>query len=241
MGRDYFQFKQFLVHQKRSAMRVGTDGVLLGAWLPVNEKPNLVLDIGTGTGLIALMLAQRCTDATIHGVEADVEAFGEARANFAASKWSRRLVAIYSTFQQYALSASVKYDMMVCNPPFFSDGVKSNCSKRRLARHNDSMSHEDILDGCSSLIAPGGRLGIVLPVGVFSGFQITAARRGWFEHRRMWVRPTPQKPAKRVVSLWGIQMSDSVQVEEMTLELAHHRYSLEFKVLTEEFYLDNQE
>ncbi len=241
MGRDHFQFKQFLVRQKQSAMRVGTDGVLLGAWLPLDNEPQKILDVGTGTGLMALMLAQRCPEATIQGVETDLEACEEARANFAASKWSERLTAIHSTFQQYARSASVKYDLMVCNPPFFSDGIKSSCNKKRMARHNDSLSHEEILDGCKSLMTPVGRLGIILPAGIFSRFQITAARRGWFEHRRTWVRPLPHKPAKRVLSLWGLQMRGSLQVDEMTLEWAHHQYSPEFKALTAEFYLDSQD
>jgi tRNA1Val (adenine37-N6)-methyltransferase len=238
MGRDYFQFKQFLVNQKRSAMRVGTDGVLLGAWVAMPPLPAYMLDIGTGTGLMALMLAQRCSQALIHGVEADVDAYEEACGNFAQSRWSQRLKAIHSTFQQYALSAVVKYDLIVCNPPFFSGGMKNSCSRKALARHNDALGHEAILKGSEALMARDGQLGLILPAKEYYDFQMLAARRGWFEQQRTLVRPTPQKNVKRVLSLWGLQMNEGLRVDELIVEEGFRNYSSGFRALTSEFYLE---
>lgn len=237
MGKSYFQFKQFGVTQKRSAMKVGTDGVLLGAWTPLEAEVETVLDVGTGTGLIALMVAQRCPKAKVYGVESDKDAFEEACLNFLASPWGSRLYAINESFQQFASDVDIKFDWIVCNPPFFLDALRSRDLKKNMARHHDALSHQSILQGSESLLKPLGQLGLILPVKEYDFFRMKAARMGWFEQNRAMVKTLPEKPVKRVLSVWALQPNHQRQQEEIVLEERHHLYTPRFKSLTSLFYL----
>lgn len=218
-------------------MKVGTDGVLLGAWAPVGEKTRDILDIGTGTGLIALMLAQRCPEARIDAVEIDACSAEEAKQNFLNSPWPGRLSVSNSSFQTFGTSSGRKYDLVVCNPPFFSKSLRNNDGRKATARHNHVLTQNELIAGVLNIISDKGSFCLILPVSDFSDFKLSAARKGLFEHKRLSVKPTPQKPVKRVLSCWSKYSSSQMKAKEMVLEIARHQYSEEFKALTDGFYL----
>lgn len=162
MGRGYFEFKQFTVHQDQCAMKVNTDGVILAA-LVENSCTDTCLDIGTGTGLIALMMAQRFSQAKITAVEIDGSAAKQASENFANSPWSGRLELTNSSFQEFKESEQNRYDLIVSNPPYFPDHNKSTDSQRNLALHNDALSFGDLVKGVAKLLKPEGAFWLILP------------------------------------------------------------------------------
>ena len=150
MSQPFFQFKQFTVWHDKCAMKVGTDGVLLGAWTPV-ESSARILDIGTGTGLVALMLAQRCS-ASVIALEIDGKAAQQAAENITRSPWGSRIEVVCQDFRLYSnKNNSLKYDTIVSNPPYFTDSLKCPDSQRNTARHNDNLSYEELLKGVSNL------------------------------------------------------------------------------------------
>jgi len=148
MPKDYFQFKHFLVKQDRSAFKVGTDGVLLGAWVNIGSSDRRILDVGTGTGVIAIMLAQRC-EAIIDAIEIDSEAAEQATINCENSPWQDRLNVYHISLQEYVKTHQKIYDLIVCNPPYFSS-YKNSDSKRDIARHNAILNTEDLLSAIST-------------------------------------------------------------------------------------------
>lgn len=161
MGRSRgFTFKQFHINHDRCAMKVGTDGILLGAWAPV-EQARRVLDIGSGSGLIALMLAQRSrSDCHIDGVELDSDAVTQARENVAASPWADRVAIIESAVQGYQADP---YDLIVSNPPYFVAGQSFSDPARAMARHTGALDSNALLAACDRLLAPNGEVALVLP------------------------------------------------------------------------------
>ncbi|WP_462317721.1 tRNA1(Val) (adenine(37)-N6)-methyltransferase [Marinilabilia sp.] len=232
-----FHFQQFSIKQERAAMKVGTDGVLLGSWAPVNDNTNRILDLGTGTGLIALMLAQRSSESMIDAVEIDEPSAGEALVNFQDSPWSGRLTLVNDSFQSFSQNTIEKYDLVTCNPPFFSNGVRNNCDRKATARHNDVLSQEELISGVLKILAENGNFCLILPVPDFADFKFKAARSGLFEHHRLSVKPTPQKPVKRILSCWKKHSASILEESEMVLELSRHNYSDTFRKMTSEFYL----
>jgi len=140
MPNTWFRFKQFTIEQEHAAMKVGTDGVLLGAWASAPGAGSRVLDIGTGTGLIALMMAQRTKDAAVDALEIDPSSASQAKENFQNSPWKKRLRCFPSSFQDFSSQCRKQYDLIVCNPPFFSGSKKTASKSKNLARHDDSLS-----------------------------------------------------------------------------------------------------
>ncbi len=155
---NYFQFKQFLIRQEKSAMRIGTDGVLLGAWTDTSHSEN-ILDIGTGTGLIAIMLAQR-SNAKITGVEIEVQAANEAIQNGENSPWPDRIDIVHSPFQKFAAETCDKFDTIVSNPPYFTNAVKNRQDEKSLARHNHLLPFNELLQGVSKILSNDGKLSL---------------------------------------------------------------------------------
>jgi len=232
-----FTFQQFKVCQENAAMKVGTDGVLLGAWTPVDHQPLRILDVGTGTGLVALMLAQRIGAGMIDALEIDEPGCVDARQNFEMSPWSDRLNLHHISFQDFSEKVAVKYDLIVSNPPFFNSGLKNPCHRKATARHSEALNQEDLLNGVLCNLADDGRFSLILPVADYEAFRGKASRAGLYESRRLLVKPTPDKPVKRVVSLWSKSFSTELVSEEMVLELSRHYYSEYYKSLTDDFYL----
>src|SRR5690554_2397329 len=162
MPNSYFQFKQFIIHQDNCGMKITTDAVVLGA-LASHELAGRVLDIGTGTGVIALMLAQRFPESLIQGIEIDQHAFVQAKENVALSPWKDRIKLFPQSFQEFLAVKPEPFDLIVSNPPYFPDHIKSKDHQRNLALHNDALPFQDLVNGVASLLASNGLFWIILP------------------------------------------------------------------------------
>ena len=158
-----FQFKQFAVNQDQCAMKIGTDGVLLGAWAPIDTRPNSILDIGTGTGIIALMLAQRCDAQQIDALEIDENAYENAVDNFESSPWSDRLFCFHAGLDEFVEEPEDEYDLIVSNPPFYVEDYRSENHQRDLARFQEAMPFEDLVEAASLLLSENGVFAVIIP------------------------------------------------------------------------------
>jgi tRNA1Val (adenine37-N6)-methyltransferase len=231
MSNPYFQFKQFTVYHDLCAMKVGTDGVLLGAWADCKQAKN-ILDIGTGSGLIALMLAQR-SEARIHAVDIDENAYRQAKINFEKSPFSDRLIPEKAAFQHW--NTPLKFDLLVSNPPYFSDSLKSPDNRRNFARHNDSLFFTDLIEKSSSLMNPGGKLAVILPFAGSQVFQSLASDNQLYPCRKTQVLSLPHKPPKRVLLEYSNQETDFSE-SILLIEKSPRIYTKEYIALTEPFY-----
>jgi tRNA1Val (adenine37-N6)-methyltransferase len=164
MSNTWFRFKQFTIQQERAAMKVGTDGVLLGAWASVPLPGGRVLDVGTGTGLIALMIAQRTVNVEVDALEIDPSSALQAKENFRNSPWRERLSCMHVSFQDYAARCKTQYDLLICNPPFFSASSKTPSSEKNLARHDDSLGLDDLFKGAVGLMKKNSLISLILPI-----------------------------------------------------------------------------
>lgn len=229
-----FRFKQFTVHQDRTAMKVGTDGVLLGAWAEP-EKARSILDIGTGTGLLALMAAQRNREAAIDAIEIEPEAASQARENADRSPWAGR-IRIYPV-SLFDFFPSRSYDCILCNPPFFNRSTKTPDAGRTLARHTDSLSHPALLEAAGRLLSADGSFYIILPPEEATVFIHLAENYRLYLLRLTRVLPNPGKPPKRYLMKFTFTKK-AVQTDELTIELSRHEYTPEYIRLTQDFYLN---
>jgi len=233
---SYFQFKQFRIVQERSAMKVGMDGVLLGAWADVSGAEH-ILDIGTGTGLIALMLAQKNTSAQVDAIEIDRDACEEAIFNVRQSNWKERIHVFCKSFQEFEAETKAKYDLIVSNPPFFSNGVKAPEETRAQARHADALPLDELVSGAANLIQENGRIALILPAEHLQEVENLAKISGLFLSRLCRVKPNPIKPDFRILVELSKKQS-TLQEENLMIEFeTHHDYTPEYKELTKDFYL----
>lgn len=232
----YFQFKQFRIIQERSAMKAGIDGVLIGSWTNVSNAGR-ILDIGTGTGLIALMMAQKNSTAQIDAIEIDREAFNEAVQNIQQSPWCERIRIENCSFQEFSAQTDWKYDLIVSNPPFFTSGVKSPIGNRAQARHSDSLPLDVLISSAANMLNEKGRMTFVLPMESLPEIKQLAASNRLFISRLCRVKPNPHKPDFRIL----IELSQEecvTHVETLMIEFEkHHDYTPEYKALTKDFYL----
>ncbi len=230
-----FQFKSFVIDQDRCAMKVGTDGVLLGAWAPV-ERAARILDIGTGTGLIAIMLAQRTKDSAVDAVEIDEAACGQARENMERTSWSERLRAFPLSIQDYAKTKATRYDLIVSNPPFFSGGTFSGSQDRNAVRHTVKLPHGDLLGAVRSLLAPDGRFCVVLPFMEGLRFRELANHYHLYCTRMTEVVPREGKPVARLLLQFEPSLRPVVK-DRLAIADENGRWTEAYKELTEPFYL----
>ena len=214
-------------------MKVGTDGVLLGAWSKAIEGN--ILDIGTGTGLIALMLAQRTQTALIDTIEIDEAASKEAQENFNNSNWKDRLTISNISLQNY--QPNKNYDLIISNPPFFINATKAPKATRNNARHTDTLSFDELIDSVKRLLANTGIFSLILPLNEANHFIKLALQSKLFLNRKCLVKPNPSKSAKRVLMEFSFSERELVE-EELTIETENrHEYTKEYISLTKDFYL----
>ena len=233
MPNPFFTFKKFTVRHDRCAMKVGTDGVLLGAWTHL-EKANRILDIGTGTGLIALMLAQRNADAWLTAIDLDPEAVAQARENAAASPWGNRVEVLLQDICTY--DPPVRFDVIVSNPPYFINSLKCPDNQRNTARHTDTLDARSLVGKAAGLLTPEGQFSLILPAEQTDEMISLARREGLYLSRHTAVITRPGLPPKR--SLMEFRKTDTpCQHDELVIELERHVYSEAYKALTKDFYL----
>jgi tRNA1Val (adenine37-N6)-methyltransferase len=250
MPNDFFSFKQFTIHQERCAMKVGTDGVLLGVLSPIDEGYVLssekeyseykILDIGTGTGLVAIMLAQRTGGkAKISAVEIDSEAALQARENASNTPWQ---IDVYNnSIQDFAHECQEKFDLIVSNPPYFINSLKAPDKNRNTARHTDTLSFEDLVGSAEKLLADEGRFTVIIPCSSENDFIEISKGSNLFAESIIRVLPKVGKEAKRSVITF-VRDADknncNTNVTELVIETeSRHCYTEEFKRLTADFYL----
>lgn len=236
MPNTFFKFKQFTVHHELCAMKVNTDGVLLGAWAS-SENPQLILDVGTGSGLIALMLAQRFFQSSLVGIDVDAGAFCQSEINFSQSPWAERVRAEHISLQDFSLSTQRKFDLIVSNPPFFNNSLKNPSKERTMARHTDSLSHEELLVYAKKLLTRSGSLCLVLPSSLHDEVCQMAISLGFFHARTCFVHPTQRHEAKRVLLRFDVQKTNFYSSHLIIETDQRHCYTNDFKALTSDFYL----
>ncbi len=231
-----FRFKQFAIEQDRTPMKVGTDGVLLGAWVSVTGEERNILDIGTGTGVIALMMAQRNAEALVDGVEIDEASARQAGENIERSPWGERVEIHHTSLQSY--KADRKYDLILSNPPYFVDSLLSPDAGRSVARHTTELSFEELVEGVSRLLGGDGRFALILPTVESQRFDCVA--EGVLSLvRRCEVYSREGGGVKRVMSEYR-RGDDSPLVEMESLVIESGRppqFTEEYRALTRDFYL----
>ena len=196
MANNYFSFKQFTIYQDKSAFKVGTDGVLLGACADVTSVKR-ILDIGTGSGLIAIMLAQRC-NAEIFAIEPDRESYLQACDNVSHSKWYNRIKVEHTDLQNYYPDGG-KFDLIVTNPPYFKDSLKSPDPRKSSARHNDSLTSEELLGCVSRLLDNAGHLQLIMPYVEGNIFIAEAHKYGFYCNNILKIKPLPDSDIRRFI------------------------------------------
>lgn len=231
-----FRFRQFDIYHDKSAMKVGTDGVLLGAWCNVKNVSS-ALDVGTGSGLIAIMLAQRNRECLVSAVEIDRESCTEAKENAARCPWSERINISHSSFQEYYRKNDTTFDLIVSNPPYFQNSLLNPDPKRSVARHAGLLPVPDLITGVNKLLSKKGKYCMILPVPEAGLFIKTAAGEGLFCRKITTVIPNPGKPPGRYLMEFG-KTKGEIEKDELIVELdERHKYSEDFKRLTGAFYL----
>lgn len=236
MSNTYFQFQQFTIHHDRCAMKVGTDGVLLGAWAEVPEH-GFALDIGTGSGLVALMIAQRSSTLSITGIDIDHESVLQARENVQSSPFATRISIEECSLQDY--DAGHIFDTIVCNPPFFEETLLPPDAQRRDARHTCSLPFHLLAETTARMLRDGGTLSIVLPTSALPSFQGHCEQNGLHMSRLCHVRTTVRKEPKRILATFTkcpSSTAPSLNIEELVLQDGPHR-TPDYKALTKDFYL----
>ena len=232
-----FSFKHFSIQQDKTAMKVGTDGVLLGAWTPINHKPNSILDIGAGTGLIALMLAQRTSAEQIDALEIDEEAYEQATDNFENSPWSDRLFCYHSGLDEFVEEPEEEYDLIVCNPPFYTEDYKTDNEQRDLARFSDAMPFEELIEAADLLLSENGIFSVIIPYKEEEKFIAMANRSELYPIKITHVKGTPNSEIKRSLLAFSRNEIEKFSIDTLIIETARHIYTQEYIELTKDFYL----
>ncbi len=236
VSNNYFRLRQFTIIQERSAMKVGTDSILLGAWAEPGTAKN-ILDIGSGTGILSLMMAQR-TNAQITGIEIERKACEEAQYNISQSKWASQVSVINQPFQEFVSKCSQVFDFIITNPPFFKNALPASTKQRAKARYQASLPFDDIARRSKKLMSPHGKLALILPVAEGEQFIELALKQGLHLIRLTKVKPNPIKPPHRYLMEFSITKYP-LKETQLTIEYKdHHKYTSEFKELTKGFYLN---
>lgn len=243
-----FHFKQFDVKQDKSSMKVGTDAVLLGTWVRINTLSTSALEVGTGCGVISLIIAQRYPEVTIDAIDIDQESVCEAEENFINSPWKHRLNAINKSLQEY--NTTKVYDFIISNPPYFNNSLQCPKQQRTNARHTNTLSYNDLLNHSHNLLSNNGSLSVILPYEEGKLFIRLSTEYNFILNRITKVYPTPTSQPKRMLielikqpattnSITITKVSDIQQHSDtLVIENSRHNYTDDYISLTKDFYLN---
>jgi tRNA1Val (adenine37-N6)-methyltransferase len=240
-----FKFKQFTVEQDRCAMKIGTDGVLLGAWVSIKNNPFSILDIGAGTGIIALQLAQRSNAEMVDAIEIDENAYEQCVDNFENSPWGDRLFCYHASLEEFVEEIEEKYDIIISNPPFYSPPLPSASppkeekiisTSRELARFNDALPFDELIESVSQLLSDEGIFAVIIPRKEEENFIKMASEVNLFPNRICRVRGTETSEEKRSMLEFSFEKI-SPKIENLTIETSRHIYTEEYQNLVQDFYL----
>ena len=232
-----FQFKQFAVSQDQCAMKIGTDGVLLGAWAPIDSRPNSILDIGTGTGIIALMLAQRSDAQQIDALEIDENAYEQAVDNFESSPWGDRLFCFHAGLDEFVEEPEDEYDLIVSNPPFYVEDFRSDNAQRDLARFQEAMPFEDLVESAALLLSENGIFAVIIPFKEEENFLELAKEYELFPIKITRVKGTHKTQIVRSLLAFRRYELSVLSADELVIEVNRHEYTDDYIALTKDFYL----
>ncbi|MGQ9620343.1 MAG: tRNA1(Val) (adenine(37)-N6)-methyltransferase [Bacteroidales bacterium] len=236
MANNYFRFKKFTIYQDKCVFKAGTDGVLLGALADI-AGDGWLLDIGTGTGLIAIMAAQR-TNCRIAAIEPDNASFLQACENVKACPWNDRIMVENCSFREYYLNSPGKFDFIVTNPPYFRNSLKNPDKVKSMARHADSLTSDDLIEGTTHLLHENGSLHLILPYSEGAVFIAVAAEKGLYCNRIIKVRAVPSGPIIRLIMKFE-KSKKQLREKFITIETGkRHVYTPEYIEATKDFYLN---
>lgn len=236
MSNKPFKFKQFNVQQDKCAMKIGTDGVLLGASASIQQNPFSILDIGTGTGIVALMLAQRSNAELIDAIEIDDDAYEQCVNNFEQSPWGDRLFCYHASLNEFVEEIEDQYDLIISNPPFYSEDYKSGNQKRNLARFIDALPFDHLIESASKLLSENGIFSVIVPFKEEASFIKIATTFNLFPNRILQVKGNPSSEIKRSLIEFSFRES-AIKKETLIVETGRHEYTEDYINLTKDFYL----
>ena len=231
-----FQFKKFTINQDRCAMKVGTDGVLLGAWCPIDNNPFSILDIGAGTGILSLILAQRSNAVQIDAIEIDENAFEQCVENFESSPWGDRLFCYHAGLDEFMEEPEEDYDIIISNPPFYTEDYKTENEQRDLARFSDALPFENLVEAANLLLSENGIFAVIIPFKEEEKFIALAKDFELHPFKITRVKGTPTTEIKRSLLAFSKTQKQTL-VDELIIETARHQYTEEYVDLTKDFYL----
>lgn len=232
-----FHFKQFSIKHSKCAHKVGTDGVLLGSWTSLNHHPKDIFDIGSGTGLVALMLAQRSSAQNIEAIERDAYAFEECVENFENSKWNNRLFCYHGDIKAFAQEPGFEYDLITCNPPFFENNQAKIISSRAQARRQINLTYQELLICVQRLLSKNGEFSTIIPYTDYKEFLKISEKCGLFPNKINHVKGHVNTDFKRSLMQFSFQQKTLIS-DELVLEISRHHYTDDYKNLVKDFYLD---
>jgi len=232
-----FHFKQFTIQDEKSAMKIGTDAVLLGAWCPIDNNPKTILDIGTGTGILSLMLAQRSASEQIDAIEIDENAYEECVENFENSPWSDRLFCFHAGLDEFVEEPEEEYDLIICNPPFYAEDFKSKNESRDLARFQDAMPFEDLIEAADLLLSENGIFSVIIPFKEEENFINLCAEVELFPTKITRVKGSDKTAIVRSLLAFKRFELSVLDADELIIEINRHEYTNDYINLTKDFYL----
>ena len=231
-----FNFKKFHVNQDRCAMKIGTDGVLLGAWTPLIYNPYNILDIGAGTGILSLIIAQRSNATQIDAIEIDEEAYEQCVENFEASPWGDQLFCFHAGLDEFVDEPEDEYDLIISNPPFYSEDFKTNDSQRDRARFQDALPFEELIEAAALLLSDNGIFSVIIPYKEEERFISMCKELDLFPLKITRVKGTSTSEIKRSLLAFS-RIEQTPVIDNLVIETARHQYTPEYIELTKDFYL----